>query len=51
MGARDRKKREKGGEQDYEYVFEDQIEFIVDQYLAGTQPVSSSQGGWAWVRL
>lgn len=26
----------------YDYVFEDQIEFIVDQYLQGTGPVSSS---------
>ena len=39
---------ESGQQPAYDFVFEDQIEFIVDQYLAGDQPVSwDSEGGAA----
>ncbi|KAL4546348.1 hypothetical protein Ndes2526B_g01575 [Nannochloris sp. 'desiccata'] len=38
VGAKDKHIRNKGKEQAYDFVFEDQIDFIVDAYLAGDRP-------------
>jgi len=43
VGAKDRK----GAAPEYDFVFEDQINFIVDSYLKGETPVSGRSSGVA----